>query len=54
MNGSLEWFPLAKSLKLVSASMMIGNIQHVLTTQDEWLPFQEMLALYPVDKLKTP
>ncbi|MBD2296739.1 hypothetical protein H6G06_25460 [Anabaena sphaerica FACHB-251] len=47
-----EWFPLAKSLKLASASMRIEKVLHILTNEEEWIPFSQMLERHPMDALK--
>ncbi|MBD2569882.1 DUF6262 family protein [Anabaena lutea] len=48
-----EWYPLAKSLKLIAASTKIEGLLHVLTTEEQWIPFGQMLERYPLDTLKT-
>jgi uncharacterized small protein (DUF1192 family) len=47
-----EWFPLAKSLQLASASMRIEKVLHILTNEEEWIPFSQMLERHPIDALK--
>jgi hypothetical protein len=47
-----EWFPLAKSLKLVDAATQLGGVQHVLTTEGNWVPFSQMIAEYPLETLQ--
>ncbi|MBW4648062.1 MAG: hypothetical protein KME06_05095 [Kastovskya adunca ATA6-11-RM4] len=47
-----DWYPLAKSKKIVEASMFIDGVQCVLTADDGWIPFEEMLAEYPLEKLE--
>ncbi|MEP0883925.1 hypothetical protein NDI49_20440 [Trichocoleus sp. ST-U3] len=47
-----EWWNLARSAGIVSASMEIEGVQCVLTTDEAWIPFEEMLTKYPLEKLK--
>ncbi len=47
-----KWYPLAQSLNLVKAATQIDGIQHVLTAEDEWIPFSQMLAEYPLGRLQ--
>lgn len=46
-----EWWNLARPAGIVSASMEIDGVQCVLTTDDTWIPFEEMLVQYPLDEL---
>ncbi len=52
MNVFNEWYPIAQSLKLVNAATQIDGVQHVLTAQEEWIPFSKMIAEYTLEKLK--
>lgn len=47
-----EWFPLAKSKRLVLASTKIEGVLHLLTEDGEWISFEEMINRYPLDELK--
>lgn len=47
-----EWFSLARSKRLVIASTKIEGVQHVCTPDGEWIPFEEMVAQYPLESLK--
>lgn len=47
-----EWFPLAKSQRLVSASTKIEGVLHLLTPDGEWIPFEEIINQYPLETLK--
>ncbi|MBF2018486.1 MAG: transposase [Rivularia sp. T60_A2020_040] len=48
-----EWFLLANSQRLVSASTKLDGVLHVLNSDGEWIPFEEMIAQYPLDALKS-
>jgi Family of unknown function (DUF6262) len=48
-----EWFPLANSQGLVSASTKLNGVLHILNPDGEWIPFEEMIAQYPLDALKS-
>lgn len=52
LNAFNEWYPLARSLKLVEASMKIEGVQCVCTPEGEWVPFEEMVAKYPLERLR--
>lgn len=47
-----EWFPVAKSKRLVLASTKIEGVLHVCTPEGEWILFEEMVAQYPLESLK--
>ena len=47
-----EWFLLANSQGLVLASTKFDAILHVLTPDDEWIPFEKMISKYPLEMLK--
>lgn len=47
-----EWFPVARSKILVVASRKIEGVLHVCTPDGEWIPFEEMVAQYPLESLK--
>lgn len=47
-----EWFLLANSQGLVSASTKFDGVLHVLTPDDEWVPFEKMISKYPLETLK--
>ena len=47
-----EWFLLANSKGLVSASTNFDGVLHVLTPDDEWVPFEKMISKYPLETLK--
>ena len=44
-----DWFPLAQKARLVVAATEIEGVQHVLTIEDKWVAFSEMLAQFPLD-----
>ncbi|MBD2778219.1 DUF6262 family protein [Iningainema tapete] len=46
-----EWFPIAQSKRLVLASTKIEGVLHVCTSEGEWIPFEEMIAKYPLKGL---
>ena len=46
-----EWFLLANSQGLVSASTKFDGVLHVLTPDDEWVPFEKMISKYPLEML---
>jgi Family of unknown function (DUF6262) len=48
-----EWFPLANSQGLVSASTKLNGVLHILNPDGEWIPFEEMIAQYPLGALKS-
>lgn len=48
-----KWFPLANYRGLVSASTKLDGVLHVLNPDGEWIPFEEMIAQYPLDALKS-
>ncbi|MEP0754076.1 DUF6262 family protein [Trichocoleus sp. Lan] len=48
-----EWWNLARPAGIVSASMEIDGIQCVLTADDAWIPFEEMLAQHSLDELRS-
>ncbi|NEZ54184.1 DUF6262 family protein [Adonisia turfae] len=44
-----QWWPWAYDQGLVKAATQIDGIQHVLTADDEWLPFDTAYFQYPMD-----
>ena len=46
-----EWFPIAKSLGLVLASIQQDGVLYVITAQQQWIPFDAMMSDYPLMKL---
>lgn len=44
-----QWWPWAYDQGLVKAATQIDGIQHVLTADDEWLPFDTAYSQYPMD-----
>lgn len=51
-NTFNEWFPLAEQLGLVRAATQIQNVQHVLDSEDRWLPWMDVLKQYPIEALQ--
>lgn len=47
-----EWFTLAQSLGLVKASIYDEGVQYVITSQEEWMQFAEMIDRYPLEELQ--
>ncbi|MEH2312625.1 MAG: DUF6262 family protein [Nostoc sp.] len=47
-----EWFPVARSKRLVIASRKIEGVLHVCTPEGEWISFGEMVVQYPLESLK--
>lgn len=47
-----EWYPIAESLGLVMAATQLDGMQYVLTSKQEWIPFERMLLDYPLKKLQ--
>lgn len=47
-----EWFPVARSERLVIASRKIEGVLHICTPEGEWIPFEEMVSQYPLESLK--
>ncbi|WP_051470331.1 DUF6262 family protein [Fischerella sp. PCC 9605] len=47
-----EWFPVAQSKRLVVASTKIEGVLHVCSPEGEWIPFEEMVAKYPLEGLQ--
>lgn len=47
-----EWFPIARSKRLVLASTKIEGVLHVCTHEGELIPFEEMIAKYPLERLQ--
>ena len=46
-----EWFPVARSKRLVLASTKIEGVLYVCTQEGEWIMFEEMIAKYPLETL---
>jgi len=46
-----EWYPKAKQKKLIQASQTTEDSILIYTLHGEWIPFNEMLARYPLDTL---
>jgi DNA repair exonuclease SbcCD ATPase subunit len=51
LNAFNEWYLLAHSKKLVEAATQIEGVQHVCTPEGEWIPFEEMVAKYPLERM---
>jgi len=49
-----EWYEKAKTAGVVRAAMIIEGIQHVMTKDDEWFPFSEMLVRFPLQRDSVP
>ncbi|KOP24216.1 hypothetical protein AMR41_22900 [Hapalosiphon sp. MRB220] len=47
-----EWFTVARSKRLVIASTKIEGVQYVCTPEGEWISFEEMIAKYPLPRLR--
>lgn len=47
-----EWYPLAQSLGLVIASTRQDGILHVITAQQQWIPFEQIFSEYPLERLQ--
>lgn len=47
-----QWYPIAESLKLVKGATQIESVQHILTIEEKWIPFREMIVEYPLEKLQ--
>lgn len=47
-----QWYPLAQSLNLVQAATQLDGVQHVLNTQGKWVLFSQIIAEYPLNKLR--
>lgn len=47
-----EWFPVAKSLGLVIASMQQEEVLYIMTAQQQWIAFDVMVSDYPLEKLR--
>ena len=52
LNAFNEWFPVARLKRIVVASTKIEGVQHVCTPEGEWIPFEEMIAKYPLERLR--
>jgi hypothetical protein len=52
LNAFKEWYPLAQSLGLVLAATQFDRVQHVLTLENQWVPFEQMASDYPLEKLR--
>ncbi len=46
-----EWYPKAKQKKLIQASQTSKEGILIYTNNEEWIPFSEMLARYPLETL---
>lgn len=51
-NAFDEWYELAMSKNIVYAAKKLGGVQYVLDCDDKWVLFENMLAEYPLEKLK--
>ena len=47
-----EWFPVARSKRLVVAATKIDGVQYVCTPEGEMVMFEEMIAKYPLERLR--
>lgn len=47
-----QWYPLAQSLDLVLAATQFDGVQHVLTPENQWVPFKQLVSDYPIEKLR--
>lgn len=47
-----EWFPLAQSLGLVMASTQQDGVLYIITAQQQWIPFEQMVTEYSLEKLR--
>ncbi|WP_143598273.1 hypothetical protein [Tolypothrix sp. NIES-4075] len=47
-----ECFSIARTKRLVIASTIIEGVQHVCTSEGEWIPFKEIVAKHPLETLK--
>ena len=47
-----EWYSLALSQRLVSASTKRDGVQYVLTNESKWVSFEQIQALYPISTLR--
>ena len=52
LNVFNKWYPLAQSLGLVLAATQFDGVQHILTVENQWVPFEEMASDYPLEKLR--
>ncbi|MBE9193357.1 transposase [Gloeocapsopsis crepidinum LEGE 06123] len=52
LDAFKEWYPLAQSLQLVLAAAQFDGVQHVLTLENQWVPFEQMASDYPLEKLR--
>lgn len=48
-----EWYPLAKDAGLVCAAHGSGGLQLVLTSDEQWVAFSEILDQYPLESLRS-
>jgi hypothetical protein len=47
-----EWYKIAYSCRLVTAATELEGVQHVLTVDDAWIPFHQIILEYPLDRLE--
>ena len=47
-----EWYSLALSQRLVSASTKRDGVQYVLTNENKWVSFEQIQGLYPLSTLQ--
>lgn len=52
MNAFNEWFPIAKSLRLVIASTQENGVLYVITQEQQLIPFDVIVSDYPLKKLQ--
>lgn len=47
-----DWYPIAELLNIVKGATSFEGVQHILTTEEKWIPFGEMIGKYPLEKLQ--
>lgn len=52
LNVFNKWYPIAKSLNLVIASMQEDGVLYVITQEQKRVTFEEILFKYPISKLQ--
>lgn len=52
LNVFNKWYPIAKSLNLVIASMQEDGVLYVITQEQKRVTFEQILFKYPLDKLQ--
>lgn len=53
LDNFAEWYPLAKKRGIAIASQKIENAINIYTSDEQWIPFKEMLDKYPIETLST-